>query len=138
LIRQTNHIQQGEEKMPKAVLIIDDSTTMRKIVNRSLRQAGLEFDTVLEAGDGQAALDILANEKPDIILSDINMPNMDGLEFLKNKANDPSIKEIPVVMVTTEGGSEDMVSQARDLGAAGCVKKPFTPDQVNDVLGPLL
>lgn len=95
--------------MGKSVLIVDDSNTMRKIVNRSLRQAGLEFDSVLEAGDGQAALDILANEKPDIILADINRPTMDGLEFLKNKAADPSIKDIPVVMVTTEGGSEDMI-----------------------------
>jgi two-component system chemotaxis response regulator CheY len=124
--------------MGKTVLIVDDSNTMRKIVNRSLRQAGLEFDSVLEAGDGQAALDVLADEKPDIILSDINMPNMDGIEFLKQKANDASIKDIPVVMVTTEGGSEDMVEQAMSLGASGCVKKPFTPDMVNDVLGPLL
>ncbi|MCF8108093.1 MAG: response regulator [Desulfohalobiaceae bacterium] len=124
--------------MGKSVLIVDDSNTMRKIVNRSLRQAGLEFDSVLEAGDGQAALEVLAGEKPDIILSDINMPNMDGLEFLKQKANDASIKDIPVVMVTTEGGSEDMVEQALSLGAQGCVKKPFTPDMVNDVLGPLL
>ncbi|MCF8025532.1 MAG: response regulator [Desulfobacteraceae bacterium] len=124
--------------MGKAVLIIDDSTTMRKIVNRSLRQAGLEFDTVLEAGDGQEAIDLLASQKPDIILSDINMPNMDGIEFLKTKAADASIKDIPVVMVTTEGGSEDMVEQSMSLGASGCVKKPFTPDQVNEVLGPLL
>jgi two-component system chemotaxis response regulator CheY len=124
--------------MGKTVLIVDDSSTMRKIVNRSLRQAGLEFDTVLEAGDGQEAMNILADEKPDIILSDINMPNMDGIEFLKNKANDPSIKDIPVVMVTTEGGSADMVEQSLSLGASGCVKKPFTPDQVNEVLGPLL
>ncbi|MBA2882671.1 two-component system chemotaxis response regulator CheY [Desulfosalsimonas propionicica] len=124
--------------MGKIILIVDDSSTMRKIVNRSLRQAGLEFDTVLEAGDGQEAMDLLANEKPDIILSDINMPNMDGIEFLKNKANDDSIKDIPVVMVTTEGGSQDMVDQSMTLGASGCVKKPFTPDQVNEVLGPLL
>lgn len=124
--------------MGKIILIVDDSSTMRKIVNRSLRQAGLEFDTVLEAGDGQEAMDMLANEKPDIILSDINMPNMDGIEFLKNKANDDSIKDIPVVMVTTEGGSQDMVDQSMSLGASGCVKKPFTPDQVNEVLGPLL
>jgi two-component system chemotaxis response regulator CheY len=124
--------------MGKIILIVDDSSTMRKIVNRSLRQAGLEFDTVLEAGDGQEAMDMLANEKPDIILSDINMPNMDGIEFLKNKANDDSIKDIPVVMVTTEGGSQDMVDQSMSLGASGCVKKPFTPDQVNEVLGSLL
>ncbi|MFP4572409.1 MAG: response regulator [Desulfobacterales bacterium] len=124
--------------MGKAVLIIDDSSTMRKIVNRSLRQAGLEFDTVLEAGDGQEALDVLANEKPDIILSDINMPNMDGIEFLKKKAEDGSIRDIPVVMVTTEGGSQDMIDESMKQGASGCVKKPFTPDQVNEVLGPLL
>ena len=124
--------------MGKTILIIDDSSTMRKIVNRSLRQAGLEFDNVLEAGDGQAALDILAGEAPDVILSDINMPVMDGLEFLKAKKDNPAIKDIPVVMVTTEGGSQDMVDRSMELGAKGCVKKPFTPDQVNEVLGPLL
>jgi len=68
--------------MGKKVLIIDDSSTMRKIVTRSLRQAGLDFDTILEAGDGQEALQLLGKESVDIILSDINMPNMDGIEFL--------------------------------------------------------
>jgi len=124
--------------MGKCVLIVDDSSTMRKIVNRSLRQAGLVFDTVLEAGDGREAMEILASQKPDIILSDVNMPNMDGIEFLKSKAQDPSIKDIPVVMITTEGGSQDMVGQSLSLGASGCVKKPLTPEQVNEVLGPLL
>ena len=90
--------------MGKKVLIIDDSNTMRKIISRSLRQAGLEFETILEAGDGQIALDVLTQEKPDIILSDINMPNMNGIEFLKKKADDESIKDIPVFMITTESG----------------------------------
>ena len=124
--------------MAKTVLIIDDSSTMRKIVNRSLRQAGLEFDNVLEAGDGQAALDILADNSPNIILSDINMPVMDGIEFLKAKAANLSIKDIPVVMVTTEGGSPEMVKQSISLGAVGCVKKPFTPEQINEIIGPLM
>lgn len=124
--------------MVRTVLIVNDSSTMRKIVTRSLRQAGLEFDAVLETGDGQAALDILVSESPDIILSDINMPVMDGMEFLKAKAANDSIKDIPVVMVTSEGGFQEMMAKSKALGAAGCVKKPFTPDLINEVIGPLL
>ncbi len=123
--------------MGKKVLIIDDSNTMRKIVTRSLRQAGLDFETILEAGDGQAALDVLAGETVDIILSDINMPVMDGLEFLRQKQADANIKDIPVVMITTEAG-EDILGEAKSLGAAGSIKKPFTPDQIQETLGSLL
>ncbi|MEZ4598821.1 MAG: response regulator [Syntrophotaleaceae bacterium] len=123
--------------MSKKVLIIDDSNTMRKIVTRSLRQAGLEFDTILEAGDGQAALEVLEGETVDIILSDINMPNMDGIEFLRQKNVNGKIKDIPVVMITTEAGSE-ILNEAMSLGARGSIKKPFTPDQVQEILGSLL
>ncbi|APG27304.1 two-component system response regulator [Syntrophotalea acetylenivorans] len=123
--------------MGKKVLIIDDSNTMRKIVTRSLRQAGLDFDAILEAGDGQAALDVLAGETVDIILSDINMPVMDGIEFLRQKQTDDKIKDIPVVMITTEAGA-DILDEARSLGAAGSIKKPFTPDQIQETLGSLL
>lgn len=123
--------------MATSVLIIDDSNTMRKIVQRSLRQAGFEFDKILEAGDGQEALSVLAGEKVDLILSDINMPNMDGLEFLRQKAANDAIKNIPVVMITTEAGA-DIIGEARSLGAKGSIKKPFTADQVQDIIGPLL
>lgn len=123
--------------MGKKVLIIDDSNTMRKIVTRSLRQAGLDFDTILEAADGQAALDVLAGETVDIILSDINMPVMDGIEFLRQKQADAKIKDIPVVMITTEAGA-DILDEAKSLGAAGSIKKPFTPDQIQETLGSLL
>lgn len=123
--------------MATSVLIIDDSNTMRKIVQRSLRQAGFEFDKILEAGDGQEALSVLAGEKVDLILSDINMPNMDGLEFLRQKAGNDAIKDIPVVMITTEAGA-DIIGEARSLGAKGSIKKPFTADQVQDIIGALL
>jgi two-component system chemotaxis response regulator CheY len=123
--------------MGKKILIIDDSNTMRKIVGRSLRQAGLDFDEVFEAGDGQEALNLLATQKVDLILSDINMPNMDGLEFLRQKAANAAIKGIPVVMISTEAGS-DIIGEAKSLGAAGSIKKPFTPDQVSATLGALL
>ncbi|WP_305045797.1 response regulator [Geoalkalibacter sp.] len=123
--------------MATTVLIIDDSNTMRKIVQRSLRQAGFEFDKVLEAGDGLEALAVLGAEKVDLILSDINMPNMDGLEFLRQKAANDAIKGIPVVMITTEAGA-DILGEARALGAKGSIKKPFTAEQVQEVLGGLL
>lgn len=123
--------------MGKTVLIVDDSNTMRKIVSRALRQAGIDFSEILEAGDGQEALDVLAKNKVDVVLSDINMPNMTGLEFLKAKSEDPAIKDIPVVMISTETGA-DIIDQAKALGAKGAVKKPFTPELINETLGPLL
>lgn len=122
--------------MGKKVLIIDDSNTMRKIVSRSLRQAGLDCDVIFEAADGAEALALLENEKVDVILSDINMPNMDGIEFLRIKGAKDNIKAIPVVMITTEAGA-DILSETRALGSVGNIKKPFTPDQVLEVLGGL-
>ena len=123
--------------MGKTVLIIDDSSTMRKIVTRSLRQAGLEVETILEAGDGLEALQLLKGQKVDLILSDINMPNMDGLAFLREKAADAALKGIPVVMISTESGS-DIIGEAKTLGAVGSIKKPFTPEQVSEILGSFL
>jgi len=123
--------------MGKRVLVIDDSSTMRKIVSRGLRQAGLDFDEILEAGDGQEALTLLESESVDLILSDINMPNMDGIEFLRQKKEIDAIKGIPVVMITTEGGA-DIIGEAKTLGAAGNIKKPFTPDKINEVLSDII
>ena len=123
--------------MGRSVLIVDDSNTMRKIVSRALRQAGLDFDNILEAGDGQEALTVLGDNKVDVILSDINMPNMNGLEFLKAKSEDDAIKDIPVVMISTETGA-DIIDEAKSYGAKGAIKKPFTPDMINETLGALL
>lgn len=123
--------------MGKTVLIVDDSNTMRKIVSRCLRQAGINFDTILEAADGLEALEALRGNQVDVVLSDINMPNMTGLEFLKAKSEDDSIKAIPVVMISTETGA-DIINEAKSYGALGAIKKPFTPDLINEVLGPLL
>ncbi len=123
--------------MGKTVLIVDDSNTMRKIVSRALRQAGIDFSTILEAGDGLEALSVLEANKVDVILSDINMPNMTGLEFLKAKSEIAAIKDIPVVMISTETGA-DIIDQAKSYGAKGAIKKPFTPELINETLGALL
>lgn len=119
------------------VLIVDDSSVMRKIVERSLRQAGLDVGDVLEAGNGAEALAEVNKGKFDLILSDINMPAMDGLEFLKNLAGVESAKGTPVVMITTEG-SEARVVEALSVGAKGYIRKPFTPEQVKERVTPLL
>ena len=118
------------------ILIVDDSSTMRKIISRSLKQAGLPVDEVYEACDGIEGLSVIGSgKKIDLILSDINMPNMDGLEFIKAlRANGSAI---PVVMITTEGG-EEIIREAIDSGASDSIKKPFTPDQLQEKLGGLL
>ena len=118
-------------------LIVDDSSVMRKIVERSLRQAGVELDTVFEAGNGVEALAALADSRMDLILCDINMPVMDGLEFVKQLSGVENAKGVPVVMITTEG-SEAHVVQALSAGARGYIRKPFTPDQVREHVVPLL
>jgi len=109
---------------------------MRKIVERSLRQAGLDL-TVMEAGNGAEALGLLDGNIVDLILSDINMPIMDGLEFVRQVQTVDKLRNIPVVMITTEG-SESNVVQALSLGAKGYIRKPFTPDQVKEHVLPVL
>lgn len=118
-------------------LIVDDSSVMRKIVERSLRQAGLDLSSVIEAGNGAEALGLLDGNEVDLILSDINMPVMDGLEFVRQVQTVDKLRHIPVVMITTEG-SESNVVQALSLGAKGYIRKPFTPDQVKEHVLPVL
>ncbi len=118
-------------------LIVDDSAVMRKIVERAVRQAGIELSKVFEAGNGVEALAVLAENAVDLILCDINMPVMDGLEFVKQLGSVANAKEAAVVMITTEG-SESHVVQAISLGARGYIRKPFTPDQVREHIVPLL
>jgi two-component system chemotaxis response regulator CheY len=118
-------------------LIVDDSSVMRKIVERSLRQAGIDLKQVLEAGNGAEALTVLQDNSVDLILCDINMPVMDGLEFVKQLSGVANAKGVPVVMITTEG-SESHVLQALSSGARGYIRKPFTPDQVREHVIPVL
>ena len=119
------------------VLIVDDSSVMRKIVERALRQAGLDLTEVLEASNGAEALTEVKKGTLDMILSDINMPVMDGLEFLRNLGSIECAKGVPVVMITTEG-SEARVVEALSAGAKAYLRKPFTPEQVKERVTPLL
>ena len=123
--------------MPLDVLIVDDSAAIRKILQRVQAQANLPLGKVLEAGDGQEAIAALKQQTVGLILSDINMPNMDGLQLLGElKAND-RWKHVPVLIISTEG-SQTKVMEAVQLGARGFVRKPFTANQIKEKLATML
>ena len=104
-------------------LVVDDFSTMRRIVRGLLKELG--YNNAEEAEDGVAALNLLKNTKFDFVVSDINMPNMNGFELLAAIKAEASLKHIPVLMVTAEARKEDIVRAAQD-GAAGYIVKPFT------------
>ncbi len=104
-------------------LIVDDFSTMRRIVRGLLKEIG--YNNAEEAEDGTVAMNMLKNTKFDFVVSDINMPNMNGFELLAAIKKDESLKHLPVLMVTAEARKEDIVRAAQD-GAAGYIVKPFT------------
>jgi len=104
-------------------LIVDDFSTMRRIVRNLLKEIG--FNNAEEAEDGVVALNMLKSSKFDFVVSDINMPNMDGFALLKNVRADANLKGIPFLMVTAEAKKEDIVNAAQN-GANGYIVKPFT------------
>ena len=104
-------------------LIVDDFSTMRRIVRGLLKEMGCH--NADEAEDGAIALSMLKNQKFDFVVSDINMPNMNGFELLAAVKAEPSLKHLPVLMVTAEARKEDIVRAAQS-GAAGYIVKPFT------------
>jgi two-component system chemotaxis response regulator CheY len=122
--------------MPFDLLIVDDSTAIRKILQRVLHTAEIPLRNVYEAGDGIEALAVLRANEVSLVLSDINMPNMDGLQLLTQIRANEAWKKVPVIMITTEG-SQVKVLEAAQLGANGYVRKPFTPEQIKTTLAGL-
>jgi two-component system chemotaxis response regulator CheY len=123
--------------MDSDVLVVDDSAAIRKILQRVLRQTGMAINTIHEAGNGEEALALLKEHRVHLILTDINMPKMDGLQLLASLKASGDLARVPVVMITTEGG-ETKVAEAVKLGAAGYVRKPFTADQIKEKLAGIL
>ena len=117
------------------ILIADDSRVMRQIVTRTLRQAGYDGHDLVEACDGKEALDKTLEEKPDLVLADWNMPQLSGVEVLRQlRANGV---QVPFGFITSEGTPE-MRRTAEDAGALFLVTKPFTADTFRDALDPIL
>jgi two-component system chemotaxis response regulator CheY len=121
--------------MHKTVLIVDDSATMRQMVAFTLSSAGFE---VIEAGDGKEAVDkISAGSKPDLVVTDLNMPEMDGIALIKELRRMPPVRFVPILMLTTES-SDEKKQEAKAAGATGWIVKPFNPDQVLKVIQKVL
>jgi two-component system chemotaxis response regulator CheY len=115
------------------VLIVDDSQTMRKVIRKTVTISGFELGDCWEAGNGQEALEMLNHHWVDIILADLNMPVMNGLDMLRELRKDEMCQKIPVVLITTEG-SEKRLEEAYALGIKGYIQKPFHPEAIRDVL----
>ncbi len=120
------------------VLIVDDSSSMRSIIKKTLEMSGFDIGQIFEAGNGVEALASLDKEWADVILTDVYMPEMDGFEFLKTLYDQDVVSATPVVIVTTEG-REDRIDELMSLGAKAWIKKPFRPEEIKktllDVLG---
>ena len=118
--------------MSLRVLVVDDSKTIRGVIKKTLTAAGFTVDDLFEAENGQEALDIVRSNSVDVVLSDLHMPVMDGLEFLRNLKQEDNVPSC-FIMVTTEGRKEQL-REAISLGARGYVTKPFQPEALRKIL----
>ncbi len=123
--------------MAKSLLIVDDSATMRKIIMRTMRMSGLEFSSTEEAGNGVEALDKLGKSAVDIMLCDINMPEMNGMELVKKVRELDNCSNTRIIMVSTES-SQELIDNMLADGANGYITKPFTPEKFQEKLSPFM
>jgi two-component system chemotaxis response regulator CheY len=117
------------------ILIVDDFATMRRIVRNLLKEIG--YGNADEAEDGQAALNLLRSGRFDFVVTDLNMPNMNGFELLRHIRADEKLKSLPVLLVTAEARREDIVMAAQ-AGASGYIVKPFTKATLEEKFGKIL
>ncbi|WP_022851734.1 response regulator [Limisalsivibrio acetivorans] len=117
------------------VITVDDSSTMRRIIKNTLQKIG--FSNILEAANGVEALDVMAKNDVDVVVTDWNMPEMDGLTFVKTLRSKEEYKELPILMVTTEAAKEDILTALKS-GVNNYVVKPFTPDTLKEKIYKLL
>lgn len=123
--------------MPANVLIVDDSTTMRRMIKRTLDMSGLDVGEVFEASNGIEALARMDEHPMNVVLLDINMPVMSGVQLVERIRDDERLRHIPVIIASTEG-STTRIRELMEAGARGYVRKPFQPEQLRELLSPLL
>jgi len=123
--------------MTFSILLVDDSMPMRAVIKKAFKAAGYSGSDYHEAANGIEALEKLKNNWIDIVITDFTMPQMNGLEMLVKMKQNDLFKEIPVVVVTTEG-SREKIDQFMKGGASGYIKKPFTPEQIRDMITNIL
>lgn len=118
----------------KTILTVDDAVTMRKLISLTLKGAGHQ---VVEAEDGLAALSVVNKQQIDLVISDVNMPNMNGIELTRKLRALPVHERTPILIVTTESDGT-LKAQAKSAGATGWIVKPFKPEQLLEVVGRVL
>lgn len=119
------------------ILIVDDSRSMRKVILKTLRLFGFQLGECFEASNGQEALNILEDKWVDLILSDVHMPVMDGIGFMRSLRERDICGDTPVVFVTTEA-NEGRLRELMDLGASGYIRKPFRPEEIKALLNRIM
>jgi len=119
------------------ILIVDDSRTTRMVISKTLNLSGIPINQLYEAENGRIALEILDENWIDLVLADINMPEMDGVEMVDQMAKDGLLKTIPVVIVSTEG-SQTRIEEMRAKGVKAYVRKPFTPELIKNLVEDIL
>jgi two-component system chemotaxis response regulator CheY len=119
------------------ILIVDDSSTVRSMIRKTLGLTKLVLGELLEAGNGAEALELLRANWVDLVLCDINMPIMNGFEFVAALRGDELLRDIPVAIISTEG-SEDRISELEALGISGYLRKPFKPEEIGELVLGLL
>ena len=119
--------------MPYNVLIVDDSRSMRNVIKKVISHSGFQMGDCREASNGKEALEVLENHWIDLILSDIHMPVMDGFDLLRVLQTRENLRDLPVVLITTES-NQDRLHEAMELGAKGYIRKPFRPEEICKLL----
>ncbi len=119
--------------MTFSILLVDDSLPMRSVLKKTLKAAGYSDSEFHEAANGQEALDLVKGKWIDIVITDYNMPVMDGMEFIRELKKDDTFKETPVVIVSTEG-SKSKIDEFKAQGATGYITKPFTPETIRETI----
>jgi two-component system chemotaxis response regulator CheY len=120
--------------MGKTILVVDDSPSMREMIAFTLKRAGC---TIVQSGDGQEALEKLGGERVALIITDLNMPVMDGMTFIKEARVNPQLKFTPILMLTTES-QEEKKQEGKAAGATGWIVKPFDPQQLLSTIAKVL
>jgi two-component system chemotaxis response regulator CheY len=123
--------------MGYTVLLVDDSETIRGAMERTFRMAKLPMDEVIHASNGAEAIEVLSKRWVDIVLADINMPVMNGIDLVKKMKANSEWREIPVAIVSTEGSST-RIAELKSVGVAGYLRKPCRPEEVRDLLHKVL
>ena len=122
-----------ETNMKWKILIVDDSNVVKAVLMKALGESGAPIQRVFDASNGKEALDTLRNESIDLVFADINMPVMNGVELVERMADDPALKNIPIIMVSTDG-SVSRKEYLQSKGVRAYVRKPFTPEQIRAVV----